>query len=790
MIVINFGYFDDEKKEYVINRPDTPLPWINYLSNGKYCAMISNTGGGYSFYIDPRDQRILRYRYNNLPVDRPGRYIYIRDNHTSEYWTPTWQPVNKNLDNYRCRHGLGYTKISSSYNGIDMEILYFVPLEDDLEIWSLTLQNDSSGKKELGIFSYAEFCLWNAIGDQRDLQYIQNVAVAKYDQIENAIFYHLFDLSSYIAFFSSNSKVMGYDCDRESFIGNYRSEANPVSVENGKCGNSQALGGNPIAATYNKLTLDPHEKKRIIFTLGIVKEKSQARPLIHKYEKFDNVEIEFLKLKESWNNYLEKNIVETPDKDFSSIINIWNPYQCKTTFDWARYVSFYETGIGRGIGFRDSNQDTLAVCHTLPILVRKRLLELAKNQFEDGKVYHIYFPLTGKGDYPDYVNPRMKFFGDDHLWMIFAVSNYLKETGDMSILEENVDYVGGSRDILYEHLKRAIEFTDKNRGPHGFPLIGTADWNDTLQLHGPNKNGESVMVAMQFHKALLDISEIAEKFNNKNDFANYNNLAKKDNEHINKYAWDGQWYIRAFTDDGAVIGSQNNEEGKIYLNTQSWAVFSGVAPVERGFQCMNSVREYLVTDLGIKLLNPPYTRFYPELKGISTFPPGLKENGSIFCHTNPWAEIAECILGRGDIAYEYYKKIAPTSKNKIAEIHQTEPYIFSQMITGNDHPKFGAAKNSWLTGTASWTLKAATDWILGVQPHFHGLKIDPCIPKKWDKFRVTRYFRNAIYDIQVQNPEHLSKGIKVVKVDNIIQENNLLPVFKGGKKHDVKVLMG
>ena len=787
---MQYGYFDNKNKEYVITRPDTPLPWINYLSNGKYCAMVSNTGGGYSFYIDPRDQRILRYRYNNLPVDRPGRYIYIRDNQTSEYWTPTWQPVIKKLDNYECRHGLGYTKISSSYKGVEAKILYFVPLEDNLEIWSLTLQNNSSEKKELEIFSYAEFCLWRAIADQRDLQYIQNVAVAKYDQIENAIFYHLFDLSSYIAFFSSNGKVMGYDCDRESFIGHYRSEANPLSVENGKCRNSQALGGNPIAATYNALILNPHETKRIIFILGIVKEKSQAKQLIHKYEKFDNVEIEFLKLKETWDNYLEKNIVETPDEDFNSIINIWNPYQCKTTFDWARYVSFYETGIGRGIGFRDSNQDTLAVCHILPRLVRKRLLELAKIQFEDGKVYHIYFPLTGKGDYPDYVNPHMKFFSDDHLWMIYAISNYLKETGDWSILEHEVDYVEGSKDSLYDHLKRAIEFTINHIGPHGFPLIGTADWNDTLQLHGPNQNGESVMVAMQFHKALSDISNIANKLNFKADVKKYNNLAKKIKDHINKYAWDGQWYIRAYTDDGEVIGSKSNEEGKIFLNTQSWAVFSKVAPVDRSFQCMDSVRKYLVTKFGIKLLYPPYTRFYPKLKGISTFPPGLKENASIFCHSNPWAEIAECILGRGDIAYEYFKKIAPTSKNKIAEIHQTEPYIYSQMITGNDHPKFGAAKNSWLTGTASWAMKAATDWILGIRPDFKGLKINPCIPKKWDKFRVTRYFRNAIYDIQVQNPKHRSKGIKLVKVDNIIQENNLLPVFKDGKKHDVKVLMG
>ncbi|MFX1388676.1 MAG: GH36-type glycosyl hydrolase domain-containing protein [Promethearchaeota archaeon] len=785
-----FGYFDDEQREYVITRPDTPLPWINYLSNGKYCAMISNTGGGYSFYIDPKDLRILRYRYNNLPVDRPGRYIYIKGNEDSEYWSPTWQPVIKKLDHYECRHGLGYTKVSSSFQGIHAEILYFVPVEDDVEIWFFKVHNKSSERKNLKIFSYAEFCLWNAVSDQRDLQYIQNVAVSKYSEDNKTIFYHLFDQSTYIAFFCSNGNLTSHDCDREAFIGHYRSEANPICVEKGTCSNSQALGGNPIAATCNIVILNPNETKEIIFTLGVVKEKTQVTKLIQKYRNVENVNIELLRLKEVWDNYLQNLVADTPDQDFNSIINIWNQYQCKITFDWARYVSFYETGIGRGLGFRDSNQDTLAVCHRLANKVHDRLIELAKNQFESGKVYHLYFPLTGKGDFPDYVNPNLKFFGDDHLWLIFAVSNYLKETGDMSILEENVKYVEGSFDTLYEHLKRAIEFTNNNTGSHGFPLIGSADWNDTLHLHGPNNQGESVMVAMMYHNALLDMEEIAKEFSQKNNSIEYYNLANKIKTLVNEKAWDGEWYIRAFDDNGEVIGSRKNKEGKIFLNTQSWAVISKVTSLDRGIQCMDSVRDYLNTNYGIKLLHPPYSRFYPNLGGISTFPPGLKENGSIFCHTNPWAEIAECILGRGDIAYEYFKKIAPTSKNKIAEIHLTEPYIFSQMITGNDHPKFGAAKNSWLTGTASWTLKSATDWILGIRPEFHGLKIDPCIPKKWYKFRVIRHFRNAIYDIKVQNPKQISKGITEIRLDNKIQNNDILPVFNDGKKHIADVKMG
>jgi cellobiose phosphorylase len=384
----------------------------------------------------------------------------------------------------------------------------------------------------------------------------------------------------------------------------------------------------------------------------------------------------------------------------------------------------------------------------------------------------------------------MNFFSDDHLWMIFAVCNYLKETGDFSILNEEIEFVEGSKASFYNHLQRAIEFTSKNVGPHGFPLIGTADWNDTLQLHGPNKQGESIMVAMQFHKALLDLSEIANEINRIENATKFKNMAEKVHKQINNNAWDGQWYIRAFTDDGDVIGSRINKEGKIFLNTQSWSIYSQVATEERGLTCMESVRKHLVTKYGIKLLNPPYSRFYPDLKGISTFPPGLKENASIFCHSNPWAEIAECILGRGDYAYEYFKKIAPTTKNKIAGIHQTEPYVYSQMITGDNHPNFGAAKNSWLTGTASWTLKAATDWILGIRPDFHGLIIDPCIPKEWSKFKIIRHYRNAIYDIDVQNPDHISKGIREIKVDKSLLKSNLVPLFNDRKIHNIQVKLG
>ncbi|MFX0063192.1 MAG: GH36-type glycosyl hydrolase domain-containing protein [Candidatus Hermodarchaeota archaeon] len=784
---MTYGYFSQDGREYVIVRPDTPTPWINYLSNSQYCAMVSNTGGGYSFHIDPRDRRILRYRYNNIPMDRPGRYIYIRDNQVSEYWSPTWQPVLKQLDTYECRHGLGYTKISSSYLGIKADITYFVPLDENLEIWQLTLKNNSSEKRILSIFSYAEFCLWRALGDQNDLQYIQNVAVAKYE--EDAIYYSLFDQSSGYAFFSSSKEIISFDCDREEFIGLHRSESNPLSVERGRCSNSQALGGNPIAATCNTLELAPQEEKSIIFILGVVWEKKEAKRFIQKYKDNLSVKNEFQKIRDSWIKHLENFMVDTPDKEFDLIVNVWNPYQSKITFDWSRYVSFYETGIGRGMGFRDSNQDTMGISYALPHKVRQRLLDLAQNQFESGKVYHVYFPLTGKGGFPDYVNKNMQFFSDDHLWLILAVWDYIKETGDITILNEEVNFVEGSSASFYEHLKRSIDFTLSNLGKHRIPLIGTADWNDTLGLPGPNNSGESVWVAMQFHKALLDLAELARLYTQEKDSKEFIDSAEKIKKHINETAWDGEWYIRAYTDAGEVVGSSKCTEGQIFLNTQTWAIISEIAPNERAIQCLNSVKKYLDTEYGVMLFAPPYTRFYPELGGISTFPPGLKENASIFCHTNPWLIMAECILGRGNIAYDYYKKIAPTTKTNITEIHRAEPYIYSQMIAGKNHPKFGLAKNSWLTGTAAWSMKVSTQWILGIRPIFSGLLVDPCIPKEWSKFKVVRHFRNATYDIKVENPNNVSKGINEVRVGNKKLENNLLPVFKDGKRHIVEVTM-
>ena len=786
---LKFGYFDNQRKEYVITRPDTPTPWINYLSNQEYCAMISNCAGGYSFHIDPKDRRILRYRYNNLPNDRPGRYIYIREDTSSDFWSPSWQPVMRKLDNYECRHGLGYTIIKSSKVGINAEVTYFVPLSENLEIWRITIQNSTSQRKKLKVFSYAEFCLWRAEADQNDLQYIQNVAYTEF--ANNVIYYSLYDRHPGYAYFASNGNVIGFDCDREEFIGSYRDESHPIRVEEGKCSNSIAIGGNPIAATCNELIIAPQESTTITFVLGVVQEKKEARLLIEKFKKLEYVENELVKLRDFWKDYLSKFQVHTPDEGFNTIVNIWNQYQCKITFDWSRYVSFYETGIGRGMGFRDSSQDTIGVNYTLPTRVRERLLNLARNQFKDGHTNHLYYPLTSAGGFPDYLNPAKPYFSDDHLWLIIAVHDYLKETGDLSILDEGVHFVdSNAEESLYTHLKRAIDFTLNHIGDHGFPLIGTADWNDTLNLPGPNNAGESLWVALQLHLALLVMVDIANELEYENDAQNYIELADQFKKLINGTAWDGDWYIRAYTDSGEVVGSSKNDQGKIFLNPQSWAVISKVAPQERAIKALNAVKEHLDTKYGVMLLSPPYKGYKHDLGGITTFPPSLKENNAIFCHTNPWLIIAECILGRGDVAFEYYKQIAPTTKNEIAEIHRTEPYIFSQMITGKFHNKFGAAKNSWLTGTAAWALRSAHQGILGIQPTMHGLCINPCIPKQWDKITVTRHFRGAIYDIRINNPRHVSKGIKEIKVDNVEIEGNILPVFNDNRNHSVEIIMG
>jgi cellobiose phosphorylase len=781
---MKYGYFDEKNKEYVITRPDTPTPWMNYLGLDEYCAMISNTAGGYSFHKDPRDKRVLRYRYNSLPSDRPGRYLYIRDKETTEFWSCTWQPVKVALSEfkYECRHGLGYTKVNSEYKGARSEVIYFVPLNENLEIWILRLNNLNKNPKDLTIFSYIEFCLWQAIADSNDFQYTLNIAKCIY---EEGLIYHLTNYypkaaKSSLAYFGANLTPEGFDCDRERFIGPYRSESEPLAVVEGRSFNSEAFGGNPIGSQSFHLRLNPNEERILIFVMGVQETKENAKKLVRKFSNLKAALNALNKLKLNWQHYLNRFSLQCPDKELNTVVNTWNAYQCRITFNWSRSASYYESGIGRGMGFRDSNQDCLGVLHTVPERVKQRIIDLASNQFKDGSAYHQYFPLTKKGDKTGY--------SDDHIWLIVSACGYIKESGDIDFLNKRIPFADASRDTLYGHLARAIEYSFKRLGPHSIPLMGYADWNDCLNNMGPR--AESVWVAQFLCFALKELAKLAGFLDKKKDSSNFWRLAIKMQKTINRVAWDGNWYIRAFDTNGRPVGSSRCPEGKIYLNTQSWAVLADIAPRKALLKCMDMVKKYLDTKYGIMLLSPHYKTFDPKIGAIGTFAPGLKENGGIFCHANPWAVIAEAMLGRSERAFDYYKKIAPTAYDKIPEIHMTEPYIYSQFIAGKEAKEFGRARNSWLTGSATWNFIAATWYILGIRPDYQGLQVSPCIPGHWDDFSIKRFFRQATYDIKVSNPLHVSSGVESISVNGKEIQGNILPKAKPGSTLKVEVTMG
>jgi len=831
---MRFGHYDPKEREYVITRPDTPLPWINYLGESKYCALISNTAGGYSFLSDPRDQRILRYRYDNIPFDQGGRYLYIRDDKTGEFFSPTWAPTYTKLSKYECRHGMGYTTISSEHFGIQAKITYFVPLGEDLEIWKVEIENTGSrvkgqampagrqGSRDISLFSFVEFCLWNAVEDQTNFQRTWSTGLA---HCEGSTIFHTTQYGYWkdiFAYFSVSEKIQGYDCQRRDFLGDfgYGALQRPKAVVEGKCSNSKAIGWAPIGSHCVKLKLKPGQTKTIIFVLGVSHGKAENKfsPKTKNLtatsvagslkfpKKFLNPKIvdqELKKLKEYWEENLSKLQIETPDKEMNDQVNVWNQYQCMQTFNWSRYASYYEAGIGRGMGFRDSNQDTLGFVHILPKQVRKRILDLAAVQFPEGDTYHQYSPLTGQG--------ALYGYSDDPLWLVFSTVNYIRETGDWSILKEKVAFAerktlvpaqqghhefgyrarstehgARSTGTLYEHLKRAVRFVANNLGPHGLPKAGFADWNDCLNMFGPKGKAESVLVAELLVLAAREMEHIT-KGHDRKLFAT---IAAKMVKAIAKHGWDGAWFKRAFDDSGKPVGSKANKEAQIFLETQPWAVIAGATDEERAKKCMNSVHQKLFTKHGIKLLTPAFTKFYPELGEISTYPPGLKENASIFCHPNPWAMIAECLLGRGERVYEYYRAILPLAQNETAEIRKTEPYVYCQMVAGPDHPDFGEGKNSWLTGSAAWNLVAASQWILGIRPDYNGLIVNPCIPRKWKQFKMVRVFRGSTYIINVKNPYGISKGVKLLKVDGRKIEGNHVPIFKDRKEHHVEAIMG
>ena len=780
---MKYGFFDDKNREYVITRPDTPLPWINYLGVDKYCGLMSNTAGGYSFYGDAAQRRILRYRYNNVPSDRPGRYIYIRDNDKEDYWSASWQPTNKDLKKYKyeCRHGLSYTKIKAEYSQIQSEATYFVPVGAAHEIWRIKLKNNSSKPRKMSLFTYVEFCLWDAMNDMTDFQYNLNIGRTEF---KNNAMYHttLYNMHKHqFAYFWADKKVASYDGVRQDFTGPYRGEANPIAVERGKCSNTLAVGWAPFGGLHINVNLKAKEEKEVTFVLGYCDDMGKEEKVFEKYSKKGAVDQELKTLAGYWENNLQKYQCETPDPTVNSMVNVWNQYQCMTTFNWSRSASYYEAGGERGMGFRDSNQDTLGFVHMIPNKVHDRLVDIASVQFPEGRAHHGYSPLTKKGSREGY--------GDDHLWLVQAVHNYIKETGDIRFLDEIVPYNDGSKGKMYEHIQKAVEYSWNNTGYHGLPKAGFADWTDCLNLSGPKGMGVSVMIACQFVLGANLLSELAQRSGRVLDVEKYKNMADEMKDRINKKAWDGEWYLRAFDDNGTPVGTNESKEAKIWLESNTWAVMTGVAEGDRAEITLDSIKKHLDTKYCIVLFDPALSEYHPELGNDSVFPGGLKENAAIFCHTNPWAMVAEAMTGRAANAFKYWKTIAPAANNEIADKHWTEPYVYSQMIAGKAHKDFGQAKNSWLTGTAAWNIVAISQYILGIRETFDGLMIDPCIPSSWKGFTVSREFRGTKYNFTVKNPSKASKGIKKMSVDGKEIKGNIVPIEKNKKEVNIEVVM-
>ncbi len=809
---MKFGFFDDKSKEYVINSPKTPYPWINYLGTQSFFSLISNTAGGYHFYKDARLRRITRYRYNNVPVDMGGRYFYINDNGT--VWSPGWAPVKTELDSYECRHGMGYTIIKGAKNNIETEVTFFVPQDYNGEIQKLVIKNTGKEKKTVKLFSFLEFCLWNAQDDSTNFQRNFNTGEV---EVEGSTLFHKTEYKErrdHFAFYTVNTEIDGFDCDRESFMGLYNGFENPQTVMAGKPNNSVADGWSPIASHYMEVTLEPGESKDYIFILGYVENgnnkwnadgsmnKSTAYKMIEQFNTTEKVDAAFEANKKSWSDLLSKYTVNTPDDKMNRMVNIWNQYQCMVTFNMSRSASYFESGIGRGMGFRDSNQDLLGFVHQIPERARERILDLAATQFEDGGCFHQYQPLTKQGN--DEVGGN---FSDDPLWMILSTAAYIKETGDYSILDEMVPYENKAElaKPMMHHIQQSFYRVVNNLGPHGLPLSMRADWNDCLNLNcfssipgesfqtTTSKDGkvaESIFVATLFTYAGPEYVALC---NYKKDTA----AAEKAQAEIDKmsktimeYGYDGEWFLRAYDDFGKKVGSKECEEGKIFIESQGFGVMSGLGK-DKGLdiKALDSVDKYLNSKHGLVLNNPAFTKYIIEYGEISTYPAGYKENAGIFCHNNAWIICAEAFVGRGDKAFEYYSKIAPAYREDISDLHRTEPYVYAQMIAGKDAARHGEAKNSWLTGTAAWNFVAVSQYILGIIPDWTGLKIDPSIPHEWDGFTATRKYRGATYNITVKNPDHICKGVKSVTVDGKAIDSNILPVFADGT-HTVEVTMG
>ena len=839
-----FGHFDDKHREYVITDPATPFPWINYLGNEDFFGLISNTGGGYDFYKDAKFRRITRYRYNSVPMDSVGRYFYIVDSGSpAVVWNPGWKPCKTPLDSYECRHGMNYTRITGSKNGVEASVLFFVPLKTWAEVQKVTLTNKSTEVKHLKLFSYAEWCLWNAATDGENFQRNLSTGEVEIEQsvlnglpVESTTIYHKTEYKErrnhYAYYALTNGKADGYDTDRESFVGLYNDLSDPQCVTAGKPSNSVAHGWSPIASHYIEVTLQPGESKDYIFLLGYeeneqeekfetlsgetaehnglitslgdldhtIINKEKAHAMIEHFSTVEAVDAAFDELHQMWDELLSKFTVDSADERMNRMVNIWNQYQCMITFNFSRSASFFESGVGRGMGFRDSNQDLVGFVHQVPSRARQRIIDIASTQFPDGGCYHQYQPLTKRGN-----NDIGGGFNDDPCWLIFGTVAYIKETGDFTILDEMVpfDNQPGTEVSLFEHLRISFNHVVENLGPHMLPLIGRADWNDCLNLNcfswDPNESfqttenqsegsqAESLMIAGLFVLTGKQYVELCDKIAKHNEADRAQKCIDAMVEAVKKHGWDGEWYLRAYDFYGNKIGSKDNEEGKIFIESQGFCTMAGIG-LEDGLveKALDSCKKHLDSKHGMVLNHPAFTRYYVEMGEISSYPAGYKENAGIFCHNNPWVIIGETVARRGNDAWEHYTKICPAWIED-QQLHKVEPYVYCQMMAGKDAARPGEGKNSWLTGTAAWNWITITQYILGIKPTYDGIEIDPCIPSTLKKYTVHRVLRDATFDITVRNPHGRQSGVTSVILDGRTIEHPTIPATPG--HHVVEVIM-
>ena len=799
---MQYGHFDNEKREYVIDRVDLPVSWTNYLGVKDLCVVVNHTAGGYMFYQSPEYHRVTRFRGNGVPMDRPGHYVYLRDAKDGDYWSISWQPVGKPLDQakYTCRHGMSYTTYECDYKGIKASQTLMVPMDDAVELWDVRLKNTTDKERRISVFSYCEFSFHHIMIDNQNFQMSLYCAGSSYD--ENIIEYDLFYEEFGYQYFTSNVTPDGFDCLRDSFLGAYRTEDNPIAVERGTCSGSHELGNNHCGSLQKDLVLAPGEEVRLIFMLG-EGSREAGKKIREKYSDMANVDAAYAQLKDYWENKFAQLQIKTPNEGMNTLINTWNLYQAEVNIMFSRFASFIEVGGRTGLGYRDTAQDAMTIPHSNPEKCRQRIVELLRGLTTKGYGLHLFSPEWFD---PDAKKEKKKPFksptviptvnaqdivhgledacSDDALWLVPSIIEYIKETGDAGFADEAVTYADGGEGTVYEHMKRILDFSAEQVGATGICKGLRADWNDCLNLGG----GESAMVSFLHYWAISHFLQLAEYLGRTEDVEKYQAMRERVGNVCNRELWDKEWFIRGITKNGKKIGTSEDAEGKVHLESNAWAVLSGAADVEKGKLAMDSVDKYLFTPYGILLNAPSYTVPDDDIGFVTRVYPGLKENGSIFSHPNPWAWAAECVLGRGDRAMKFYNALCPYYQNNMIEIRQSEPYSYCQFVVGRDHTAFGRARHPFMTGSGGWAYFSATRYMLGIRPDFEHLTIDPCIPADWREFSAVRRWRGAEYDIHVENPDGVMKGVQELYLDG--EKVERIPVMAQGSRHDVRVVMG